>query len=264
MLVEQGYISPALAPDILVICPDDGYPILRNHDLTFAKCMNPYCRLHVMHRADSLLKYLGHHKGIGPKGCLNLLKTFGLRTQFEVMDKVYKSTGVLGVNKPQLYLWEIAQFQYIPGLSSTLEDVLAGYVSFREYFESSYPLNILKPYKTELIEAEKFFDVKMPLSRDKIEVMITGSISGFKKRDDFIAHLNSIAGHHVRIVLKGKNQSVDYLIAEDKINILMSIERGTPNGKTDAALRGGVRILTPNEFMSEFAQVIRVRKGLGG
>jgi len=261
-LIDEGFIDPLLASSILVTCPDDGKPILRNYELTFAKCMNPWCRNHMMHRADSLLKYLGHHKGIGPKGCLNLLKTFGLKTHFEVMEKVYKETNVLNGGKPRLHLWEIAMFCYIPGFSTELEDILSGYISFSEYFNSPYPLKGLRAYKQPLLDAEKFFEVKMPLARDKIEVMITGSIHGFKKRDHFIDHLNEIAGHLVRVVLKGKNQSVDYLITEDKVGILLGIQRGAYNLKTDAALKGGVRILTPNEFMHEFAEVIRKRKGL--
>ena len=260
MLLDEGYIDPRLSADIKMFCDDDGYPILRNTELTFAKCMKPDCRLHAMYRADSLLKYLGHHKGVGPKGCLNLMKVYGLQDQFEVMEKVYSISKTLGENKPRLHLWEVAMFTYIPGFSKDLEEILAGCLNFTEYFNSEYPLKVLSLYRHKLLKAEKYFDIKMPLSRDSITVMITGSIRGYKKRDYFVDHMNELAGSIVRVVLRGPKQSADYLITDDKYGILMSVQNGSMNGKTEAAIKGGVKIVTPVEFMTQFAELISQRK----
>jgi len=248
MLIEQGYISPRLASMILVTCPSDGHAILRNKELTYAKCQKQNCRNHMKHRADALLKHLGKTKGIGPESCLNIAKAFKLETHFEVMAKVYEK---LGLDRPSVFLWEIGKFAFVPGISNELEDELSGYWNFEEYFAQPNPDPMLYKMRTVLINAQKYFVIKPPLSRIKIEVMITGSISGYSPRETFITHVNDVCGRVVRVVLKGKKQSVNYLITEDKQVILASMTDGLMNGKTDAAFKGGVQVVTPREFLVE-------------
>lgn len=255
-LIDAGIISPLLAKDILKECPYDGAPILRNLELTVTKCMHPECRGHMKFRADDMLKYLGV-KGIGPETCLTYIKSKGLSNHFQIIPLVF------GDNKPSLHLWEVAMFCYVPGISTGWEEVLAGYGNFREFFINSPQANYYSPYRSKLEEAEKYFHIKLPLARRKIDVMITGSINGFSPRDAFIDACNAIVGSLIRIKKSGQKQSANYLICEYKENLLMSLEAGLPvTGKAEAAWKGGAKIVTSAEFLSDLHLLVRELLGI--
>lgn len=255
-LIDIGVINRDLAPYLMKECPYDGAPIIRNDELTSARCMHPECRGHMMYRADDLFKYLGV-KGIGPKSCLAMIKTKDARTHFDLVPVIF------GEIKPRLHLWEIAMFCYIPGIQTGWENILAGYVSFTAFFEGNESYAYLKPFRKRLEYAEKFFNVKPPLAKRKIEVMITGSINGYGNRNLFIDACNSVVGGLVRVKSVGAKQSADYLICENKTNVLKNREVGIEGtGKIEAAINGGVKVVTSVEFLEDLHLLVKEILGI--
>lgn len=255
-LIEEGTIAPEVAEDILKECPLDGAPIIRNENLTMARCLHPECRGHMKYKADDLMKYLGV-KGIGPETCLNFIKSKGLLSHFELVPIIFPN------EKPRLHLWEVAMFCYVPGMSKGWEGLLAGYGTFTEFFEKADIPSELISYRKRLEAAEKFFDIKAPLARKKIEVMITGSINGYLNRDHFIDACNDVVGGLVRIKLCGKKQSVHYLIAENKENIVKALQEGMGvTQKAEAAWKGGAKIVTSEEFLKDLHVLVKELLGI--
>lgn len=257
-LIDDGTIPEELADLVVRNCKFDGFPIIRNLALTSAHCIHPDCRGHMQFRGEELLKYLGI-KGIGPATCLSCIKSKGLANHFQLIPVIFKDA------KPRLHLWEIAKFCYIPGVSNGWEDMLSGYTTFTEYFASGHVPDFVQPFKYRLLNAEKFFDVKPPLSSRKLDVMITGSINGYGNRDQFISDCNAVVGSLVRVKKCGKKQSANYLICEYKTDLIKSLEAGlSGTGKAEAAWRGGAKIVTSEEFLADLHYLVKEILGSNG
>lgn len=238
-LIDREIIPKELIPHIMQECPYCGYPIARNEKLTMAECANINCVGHMQYRADALVKFLGI-KGIGPKTCLNIIQTKRLKNHFEIIPYVTKE-------KPKVHLWEIANMAFIPGYGSKFQDLLAGYQTFEDYFnKASVPLN-LRPYRSKLVDAQKYFIIKRALSSNVIEVMLNGSFTGFKSRQDFVNDCNTFLGQVVQVKSVGVKKSADYCITENK----NSNER-----KVRTAREVGIPILTPKEFLKELIEEV--------
>jgi hypothetical protein len=219
-----------------------GCPILNNEDLTFRWCMNPTCYYHMQHKGDEMFKHL-NVKGIGPATCLAGLRRFKLKNHFELLPRI------LGEVKPRVHLWEIADMAGIYGYGKVFwEKALAGKKTFEEYFDSGnfIPKDIVANKKL-LIDAEEYFSIKPALSNRYISVMMTGSITGFNNRDQFIEKCNEIGGQYLRVRDTGKNGSVDYLITEDVYS---------NTGKAKLARQNGISIVTPKEFIALLTALI--------
>lgn len=239
-LISSGIIPHEIGKYLKKTCDYCGCPIINNYELTERYCANFNCYGHMQHRADDMCKKLGF-KDIGPATCLSILKANHLGHHFEILPYICK-------DKPRVYLWQIAEMAGVPGVKSKWEDLLAGYKTFDEYFAlASVPKDII-PFRSMLNNSLKYFDIIPPLSKRSIIVMITGSIRGFNNREDFIAMCNHAGGSILKIQLKGKRQSADYLITENK---------NTNTPKAQAARDNNIPIVSPTEFLLIFKELLR-------
>lgn len=256
-LIVSGRIPIHYGKMLLKRCPIDNYPIYRNIELTRAKCGNPKCKGHMKHKADDLLKYLGV-SGIGPKTCFNIIAENGLENHFEILRFVFK-------DKPALQLWEIAMFCYVDGISTEWENILAGYASFDEFYEKENPQGIIKYSRNILTKAEAYFYVLPPLSRDCWEVMITGSINGYKNRDEFVNDCNTRYGMTIRTKKVGQKQSADYLICDNKESLLELMAVGQGSKKAKAASKGMIyhdlKVVTAGEYALMLDRAVKRKLG---
>ena len=80
--------------------------------------------------------------------------------------------------------------------------------------------------------------------------MITGTPSGFSSKENFIDTINHICrGRIVIIHQKTKRQSgVDFLIRE---------KGSTTRGKVEAAIKGGIPIVTSEEFITLLTEYLK-------
>lgn len=251
-LIEEGVISSQIAKLVMITCPYDGYPIVRNEELTVAFCARPSCIGHRKFQLDDLLKHFGV-KGIGPQKCEEYLNIVGI-------DNIFMAAEMVLGYRPQMHLSEIAKFCYTRGISNEWENVLAGFASFTDFYNTERSLPYRK-YKGMLLDAEKYVNVLKPLSREKVEVMITGSIIGYSNRELFIKDCNEIVGGVIRVKLCGAKQSADYLIVEEKEEVLRAAKSGGGSTKARAAINGGVKVVTSKEFVIELAAIVKTLIG---
>ena len=243
-LVIQGILPMDIAEKVLIKCPECGYNIWRNRELTKALCSNPTCPGHGAHKADAMIKYFTNLKGYGPKTALSWLQQNKSSTYLDYFGFITQNL------KPRAYLWEVVKFCYIPGISNSAEEMCAGYKDIDDYLNNCYNVSyLIKDYAYLIRYAQRFFELRIPLSRNKLSVMITGSIKGFSNRETFVGFLNGIVGEQVRIVACGPKQSADYLITEEA-QFIRDNPGSVTNRKIDNARRGGVPIVTPSEFVA--------------
>lgn len=236
-LIDGGVIPPSFAPYILKECPDCHMPIYRSTNLKSAHCGNLNCINHLSERADTMFKYLGL-KGIGAKTCKKVMLSLQLTNHLQLIP-------VMMLQTPTVYLWEVAMFCFIPGYSKKMEDVFEGYKSFVDFFNTEQDIPVkIKMYKDELIEAEQYFKIKPPLSKDTVEIVMTGEIycniggeyKRFKPRDSFVDFCNSITGELVKTKLVGKKQSADFVVTNLKESTNEKFQLNLPH-------------LTPNQYL---------------
>lgn len=217
-----------------------GAPIVRNVTLTKAKCSDTHCRFHLAHRAARMLKYLDI-KGYGPETCRKLLTQYHLYAHIPLLGKLIDY-------KPKVYLWEIAKLECIDGYDSQCEELFAGYKTFEDYFRNAGDIPASVRERTyNLVSAEKFFDIKRPLSRNNVKVTIHGSVPGYRNRDMYIAHLNDLYGKLIRLVPKTTAGPCDFVITTEKYS---------QHRKITDARKYGIPILSPKEFESELVTLI--------
>lgn len=240
-LLTMGKIPWKYAKNLKTNCeycstPKKFVPILTSETLRQRKCSNPNCLGHTQHRADSMFKHLGV-KGIGPETCLSMLRALDVKTVFDLIPKVF------GDKKPIVNLYEIAQMAAIPGYQGKWEEILRSYASFEEYFSQAYPTQDVLRYKDYLIDAQKYFLINPPMSATQINVMITGGVSGYARREDFIKECNKYAGHIIYVKLVGKRKTgVQYLITE-------GASEGKEKLKAAVESHGRIQIVTPSQFL---------------
>lgn len=241
-LLEENIIPKWLGESLRHDCEVCGCPILNNEELTARWCSNISCYSHMQHKGDYMCKRLSI-KGVGPATCLETLKRYHLKNHFELLRFVLR-------DRPRVHLWEIADMACIHTFGSVYwEKELAGIQSFEEYFTSNkFIPKLIRSHQDMLIDAQKYFTIKMPLSKNGIKVMITGSIKGFNNRQLFIEKCNDIVGQHLRVTQVNRNNSANYLITE---NIHSTTD------KAEIARRQGIPILSPSEFLYELSLLVQ-------
>lgn len=237
-LFDEGIIPASFKGKIMEMCPYDGLPILRDINLKDARCANIACFGHIRMRAVRMFSKLGV-KNLGMATCGDMLQRYGCTYHFELIPVVFD-------DPPLLHLWEVADIADIPGYSDKLQDILAGYSSFEEFFADN-PKSSLVIYKDYLIDCAKQFKVRPALAKKYITVMITGNIPGYSNRESFIKQCNDILGEFIRVKLaRSAILSADYLI---------TVNPHSSSVKADKARASGTPIVTPGMFISELRRI---------
>lgn len=224
--------------NIMMDCKYCGSPILDNSDTgvtTARKCSNPLCPGHMQYKVKFLADYFGI-KGVGPATALDWILAVKPTTHLQILQKWFPNT------KPKVALGDVAVLMCLEGYGATkANNQLNSYGSFTDFFERCpNPDIVLRDHKQELIDAEKYFDIRQPLSESKLFVMVTGTFTGYLNRDEFIAHLNEKYGQYVQIVNVGRRKTgVHFLIKE---------EGAVDHSKSQIAREYGIPIVTPQTF----------------
>lgn len=249
-LFEEGILPSSLRGYIDEVCPDCNLPIVMNEILTYRRCGNPRCKLHMAERADRMFKYLGV-KGIGPKTALLMLKMNSSSSHFDLIPLVFKE------GKPKVYLYEIALMASIDGLGDEAQELLSGFNSFSTYHASEgikHPL-IINNIST-LKKAEELFEIKHSFNKNIIEVMISGNLRNHTK-SKFLSICNSITERYFTTKMVGLNNKAMFLITEDKRT---SSQKGM---LARGELRPGIRIpiCTSEEYLQYIYKAVEEIEG---
>lgn len=224
-------------------CPACGAPLVDDGPpndtggvlLTQRYCPNNYCPRHMAHKIVNVAKYLGI-QGYGPATAEDMVRLNKLENHLQAIPLLMQG------ERPRVYVWEVGIMAQIYGLSSKWKEILLGYKSFEEYFEKAKSIpNDLVLNKKYLMYAESFFDLKEPLSKRVIRIMISGSITGFSNKHDFVPWLNERVGQYLQIMEVGKRKTnVDFLVKEPT---------SVDHAKTGIALEAGIPIVSSKQFL---------------
>ena len=214
---------------------------------TNRRCSNHVCPAMIAARAD-FMRNLLNIKGVGFAGCLEKVKARNITNPVELL-------GAWNL-KPKVSLGTFLRIHCFEGVDSewekitqtlnvfTLEDLYA------KYDGKWKPL--LEANKELLFNDLKYVELEQPKNDFKgesiiITIMITGTPNGFSSKESFIQQCNDLLGGKIIIIhQKTKRQSgVDYLIREPG---------STTRGKVEAAKKGGIPIVTSEQFFSILAK----------
>ena len=211
-----------------------GALIYNNEALTVRKCWNGQCPYHMAEKISDLAKYF-HVKGVGPATALEYITTYNLKSHLAVIPYWFKD------KKPRVSLYEVAKLAMIMGHDKDMYEFCNGHRSFEEVYstEKNLPIWFIM-YKDTLMEAETYFDIKPPLSKVCLNVMMTGEVKGYPSRAMFISHLNDNYGQYVQVV--------DVGFRKTNVHALIKEETAAYHRKTQVAEERGIKIVTPASF----------------
>lgn len=200
-------------------------------------CLNPSCPGHMMHKIKVLADYF-NIKGFGPETALDYIRLRKFKNHFEILPVWFKDT------KPYVSLGDVAVLACIEGYGSVqAEKELNSYHDFEEYFSTPGVKNqVLLANRELLLEAEKYFDIKEPLSKYKMYVMGTGSFHGYNNREEYFKLIKDAFGPWVDVIQVGKRKTgVSYLLKE---------KDAVDHSKSQIARECNIPIVTPSEFFA--------------
>lgn len=230
----------------LTICPHCGAYIVDNSDTgvtTSRYCINPRCPKHMSFKAKDLADFFGL-KGYGPATLYNSIQLHKYQSHFDFIPVWFKDT------KPVVSLPEIAVMACIEGYGApSANKELSAYTSFEQYFNQCSNVNpLLLKNKDLLIDAQKYFVIKPPMSARKIYVMGTGSFHGYSSRDEYFRKINDTYGAYINVIQTGKRKTgISYLLKE---------KDAVDHSKSQIAKDSGIPIVTPSEFIDILCSLI--------
>ena len=200
--------------------------IVNNEALTMRMCSNPECYLHNAAKLEAVAKYFGI-KNIGIATAKDIIREHDLKYHLDGLKYIMKG-------KPNVYLHEVGVLAMIRGHDKDIQEYSRGFKSFKDILpiKDKYPF-WFQIILDDLIKAESYFEVKPPIARATINVMLTGTFKGWSSRDDYIKFLNDRFGAYVYINNVGvRKTNVDYLICEEDAafhnKMAIAKERGIP------------------------------------
>lgn len=225
-----------------------------NEDLrcTNRRCSNPKCSGMIAARADFVIKLL-NIKGIGFATCLNAIRGSGVKDQVELLS-------VLNIH-PTVTLYTYLRMHCFEGVDGDWEKICKRYDAYTlndlyNAYDGKHRQLLLD--NKELLEDHlKYVElVQRPVTRkvDRpvtyLTIMITGTPIGYDTKDAFVDFLNtSMQGLIVVLHQRTKRQTgVDYLIREPG---------STTRGKVEAAIKGGIPIVTSQEFIGILVKMLQ-------
>lgn len=247
-------IASALRTDVpdwvmanwLTTCPYCHAYIMDNSDTgvtTSRWCVNPGCPKHLSYRAKDLADFFGI-KGVGPATLYNSITLHHYKSHFEFIPVWFKG------EKPVVSLPEIAIMASIEGYGApSANKELSAYASFEQYFSICSSVNpLLLKNKDLLIDAQRYFVIKPPMSARKIYVMGTGSFHGYSSRDEYFRILNDKYGKYVNVIQTGKRKTgISYLLKE---------KDAVDHSKSQIARDNGIPIVSPSEFIDILCSLV--------
>lgn len=221
-----------LLPHIPTKCVCGG-DIINNDELTHRVCSNPKCYKHMSYKVEALAKYFGI-KGMGPASADELIAAHRLSNHLEALPYLLH-------DKPHVHLWEVAHLLMIEGHDKDMKPFCEGYQSFEAVFASEQVFPIwFKVLKDKLINAQKYFIIKAPLSKVVLNVMMTGEVKGYSSRGLFLQHLNNKYGSIVQLQ--------DVGVRKTNVFCLIKEETAAYHNKTKIAQERGIKIVTPKQL----------------
>lgn len=257
---EDDLLPDWLKENLSMNCDVCGSPLVdyynEDYRCTNTCCSNPACPSLLASRANFVCSMLGT-KGIG---YATLLQYFKQHPEYKThMDVLY-----LFSTKPKVTVAQYLRIACLKGIDSQWENIClkVGGRNFSEFYErykGGKYFSLLEENAELLQKYSSLVEFPAPefsTSQETIyiTIMITGTPIGFASKEQFINKLNQLMqGRIVLIHQATKRQTgVDYLIREPG---------STTRGKVEAALRGGIPIVTSQEFISILTE--RMEKILG-
>ncbi len=252
---DDPYIPSWLKSNLSSKCSYCGAPLMNyyNDDLrcTNRKCSNKNCYGFVAAKADFARKILGI-KGIGFAGCLKDAQLVHATSPFQL----FKLWGL----KPKVTLSQFLRMHCFEGVDSEWERITKELNIFTldelyERYDGKWK-KLLLDNKDDIYAnlefvtmAERPSYVSNSGPERVFTIMITGTPNGYATKEHFIDTVNAACkGRIVVIHQKTKRQSgVDFLIREPG---------STTKGKVDAAKRGGIPIVTSEQFIQYLIKVL--------
>lgn len=245
---EDVYLPDYLKEGLNSHCQYCGYEMENYYNddyrCTNRRCSNPLCSGAMAAKGAFMLKLLGY-KGAGFASCLKAIEEHALKSHVRLL-RVLTDT-------PTISLQEYLRIHCFPGVDSEWEKICQtlSLYNLDELFEryDGKHKQLLEDNKellysnldcVKLTERPKGFTTQAPVKY--LNIMITGTPNGFDNKDHFINTMNA-ALHGKIVILHQKTKrmtGVDFLIREPG---------STTRGKYDAALRGGIPIVTSKEFV---------------
>jgi hypothetical protein len=221
---------------------------------TGRKCSNEYCPGMIAARADNMRQLIGI-KGVGFAACLELVNRYDVKDPIQLLS--YWDI------KPTVKIGTYLRMHCWAGVDTELETEMQRYGIhtmddlFTKY-DGKYK-QLIQQHAEELKAYVHLVNLELPdviVNEPKIvhTIMITGTPNGFSTKEDFINQVNAACGGYiVTIHQKTKRQSgVDFLIRE---------QGSTTRGKVEAAIRGGIPIVTSVEYIQVLSKEMSTIKG---
>lgn len=234
-----------LALHIPTVC-ECGGRIYNNSEFTRRVCLNRTCYMRTTYKVVELAKYFGI-KGMGPASAKDMVIGYKLEYHLDALKYLVRE-------KPQVTLWEVAHLAMIEGHDKDMREFCQGYASFEEVFASNQNFPIwFQCLKETLIRAEKYFIIRPPMSKQVLNVMITGELHGYPSRSMFIDKLNRTYGALV--------QFVDVGVRKTNVWCLIKEEDAAYHNKTKIALERNIPIYTPKQLESALERYVKEKLG---
>ena len=237
------YIPSWLVGEIPEVCPYCGADLVCNLDtgvFTSMWCSNPNCRGHMAYKIEYLAKYY-KIDGVGPATAREAIDIYGLKSHLDILEYWFPS------KPPCESLSRIVDLACIRGIGlAKMRSTVDAYPSFEAFFASVDGQPFIE-LRDQLIEAEKHFTVKPPMSRNVLNIMLTGSIHGFSSRTAFLDYLNDKYGQLINIIdVKKRKTNVHFLVKEDD---------AVDHAKSRIAQEAGIPIVTPKVLIQNLDRV---------
>lgn len=240
-------------------CPHCGSPMVNYYNddyrCTNRKCSNPKCYTFVAAKADFARSIIGID-GVGYKTCLRDAKYIGATSVFQLLN--------YWGSKPTVTMEQFLRMHCFEGIDSEWERIVKenSIYTLDELFEKYEGKwrTLIEEHKEELYSNLQYVTLKgkpadLIGSGPKLTytIMITGTPIGFATKEHFINMVNEACrGLIVTIHQKTKRQSdVDFLIREPG---------SETKGKVEAAMKGGIPIVTSEQYMLFLAEQIKRMK----
>lgn len=216
-------------------------------------CPNRYCHNKIGKRLSKMATMLGVD-GLGDTSCVKICKYFKLKSpaQFYIVaQQGLEYNQVAGfkkvcaafkkaVDSKEIALWEYVKFMSLPGISSNARALFSGYIDIDYFYKQLHLLqvsfvgerlgiqmeadnsvlavniyNTLISYENELKTCCKFFNLKKSFGVD-LNICITGAVSGYVNKNEFIRHLDAYFGDKINFNQQSSVTSkTNILVADD-------------------------------------------------
>lgn len=229
-------------------CPYCGKPMMNyyneNGRCTNRKCSNKECCGMIAAKADFVRKLL-KLDGLGFKTCLRDIQISKARDPFELLAFWHI--------KPTVPLHMFLRMHCFEGIDNEWEDIVQtlGIYTLDELYDkyNGKWWGLLDLAKDRLYENLKYVELTgrpedMVKSGPKLvlTIMITGTPIGWASKDEFVNTLNSIC----RGIIVIKHQKTK---RQTNVDCLIREPGSTTRGKVEAAIKGGIPILTSEQFI---------------